>query len=99
MQVQQEWMTFFVGDEEHPFFRLGTFDFIVLDDELLLKNLDGVKLLRGFGFSKHDFSKVSFSKNSKEVEMIEPDSLFLLRLLLNFRRLGNELLLLLLLLL
>jgi hypothetical protein len=42
VQVQQEWVAFLVGNQENTLFRLGALNFIVLNDELLLQNLNGI---------------------------------------------------------
>lgn len=42
MQIQQEWMTLLVRNQEHPLFGSRTLDFVILNDELLLQNFDGV---------------------------------------------------------
>lgn len=74
MQVQQERMSFLVSNEKHALFRPCAFHLVVLDDELLLQNLDGVKLLRSFGLREHDFSKVSLAENCQEVKVIKTNS-------------------------
>ncbi len=50
---------------------MSPLDFIVIDDELLLQNLDRVQTVRSFLFSQHDLAEVSFPKDCEEVEVIE----------------------------
>ena len=64
-------MAFFVGNQEHSLLRACTLNFIVLDDELLLKHLDGVQAIGPLLLCQHDFTKVTLSKDRKEVEVIE----------------------------
>jgi hypothetical protein len=84
-------MAFLVGEQEYPFFRLGALNFVVFNDKLLFQDFDGVQFLGCLCFSKHHLSEISFTKNSKEIEVIEPNSLLtrLRRLLL--RRLNGRL--------
>lgn len=70
VQVEKEWVTFLVCDQENSLLGLGTLHFIVLDNELLLQHLDGIQLAGALCFSQHDLSEITFSKNSKEVEVI-----------------------------
>ena len=75
MQVGQEGMTFPVGNQEHSLLRSNTFHFIVLNDKLFLENLDGEQSPRTLRFCEHDLTKIALTQNSKEVEVIEADSL------------------------
>ena len=75
-------MTFFVRNEEDPLLGLGALDFVVLNDEFFLQDLDGVKLLRCLGLGEHDFAEITFTEHSKEVEVLKSNpSTWLLRLL------------------
>lgn len=71
VQTKQEGMSLLVSDQENSLFRASALDFIVLDNELFLQDLDGVQLLRALGLSKHDLSEVTLSKNSEEVEVVQ----------------------------
>ncbi|KAI6769226.1 hypothetical protein HG531_010330 [Fusarium graminearum] len=75
MQVGQEWVSAPVGNQEHTLLRTDTLDFIILDDELLLENLDGIELSRALGFGQHNFTEVTLAQHSQEVEMIKSDTL------------------------
>lgn len=75
MQVGQEWVSASVGNQEYTLLRAYTFDFVVLDNELLLEHLDSVELSRSLCFSKHDLAEVTLTEHSKEVEMIEANTL------------------------
>ena len=74
VQVEKEGMTFLVCNQEHTLFGLGALYFIILDDEFLLQNLDGIQLAGALGFSQHDLSEVTLSENSKEVEVIQSNA-------------------------
>lgn len=67
-------MSFLVGDQKHTLFGFGRLDFIILNDELLLKDLDGVKLLGALGFCQHYLAKVTFAQDGQEVEMVQSNS-------------------------
>lgn len=71
VEVQQKGVPLLVGNQEHPLLRTRALHFVILDNELLLQNLDGVQLLGSLGFSQHDLSKVSFTQHSKKVEMVQ----------------------------
>jgi hypothetical protein len=72
MQAEQEGMSLLVRNQENSLLRARTLNLVILNDKLLLQHFDGVQLLRALGFCKHDLSKVTLSKNSKEVEVVEP---------------------------
>lgn len=86
MQVQQEWVPLLVSNQKHALLRFGTLNFVVLDNELLLQNLDSIKLACAFCLGQHDLSEVTFSKNSKEVKVIQSNSDLLLVLWFLFDR-------------
>lgn len=67
-------MAFFVGDKEYPLLGTSAFDFIILDNELLLEHFDGVQFLRCLRFSKHNFAKIALSEHGQEVEVIEANT-------------------------
>lgn len=71
MQVQQKGMPLLVRNQEHSLLRTRALHFVVLDNELLFENLDGVQLLGGLGFSQHDLAKVTLAQHSKEVEVVQ----------------------------
>jgi hypothetical protein len=75
MQVGQEWVPASVGNQEYTLLRADTLDFVVLDNELLLEHLDSVELSRSLCFSKHNLTEVTLTEHSKEVEMIEANTL------------------------
>ena len=45
---------------QNPFLHHGTVDIIILDDDVLLQNLDRVKLVRSLSFSQHDLGDIVF---------------------------------------
>lgn len=63
-----------IGNDIHISFRPCAFNFIIFNDELLLQHFDGVELLRSFCLGKHDFTKISFTEDCQEIEMIKSDS-------------------------
>ena len=67
-------MALLVRDKEHALLRPGAFDFIILDDELLLQHLDRVELLRRFRLCQHDLTEVTLAKHGQEVEVSETDT-------------------------
>jgi|SRR5690242_11178 len=71
MKVEQEGVPLFVGNQEHPLLRACAFNFVILDDELLLQHLNGVQLLRALGLCQHNLTKVTLSKDRKEIEVIQ----------------------------
>lgn len=75
MQVQQEWMSLLIRNQEDPLFRARAFDLVILDDELLLQDFDGVELLGTLSLSQHDLSEVALSENCQKVEMVQSYSL------------------------
>jgi len=46
-------------------------DLVVLDDEFLFEDLDGVEGSRSLLFCQHDLAKVSFSENRKEIKVFQ----------------------------
>ena len=67
-------MALFVGDEEDALFRSRAFDFVILDDELLLQHFDGVELFRRLRLRQHDLSEITFTKHGEKVEVSETDA-------------------------
>ena len=70
MEIQQEGVSLFVGDQENSLLGFGTLDLVVFNDEFLFQNLDGIQFLGGLRFCKHDFAKVTLTKYSEEIEML-----------------------------
>jgi len=70
-------------------------DFVILDDELLLQHLDRVQLSRRLLLGKHDFSEITLTEDSKEIEIVQTNLAFADRLLRSLsdlqRRLGISL--------
>ena len=60
MQSNQEWMTLLVGSLEDTLLRARACYFIVLDDELFLKDFDGVETLGQLVLGEHDLLSVSY---------------------------------------
>ena len=58
---------------QHSFLYHGAFHIIVLDDDVLLQNFDGVQFVSAFPLSQHDLPKGSLSKNHQEIEIIRCD--------------------------
>ena len=75
MEVRQEWVPLAVGDKEDTLLGPDAFYFIVLNNELLLKNLDGVEFPTSLRLGKHDLAKVTLAKHGQEVEVVETDLL------------------------
>jgi hypothetical protein len=71
------------------------FHFIVVDNELLLQHLDRIQAVCLLLFRQHDFTEISFSENSKEIKVIQPDLSFAHGLRLSVLMVLNDLLLLL----
>ncbi len=67
-------MAFPIRNKEHSLLGSNAFDFIVLDDEFLLENLNSIKTPGLLGFSQHDFTEVTLTKDSKEIEMVQPNT-------------------------
>ena len=42
------------GEREHPLLDHGALDVVVLDDDVLLEDLDGVQLVRALPLGQHD---------------------------------------------
>lgn len=61
------------GGQEHPLFGSRAFHLIVVDNEFLLQNLDGIQAVCLLLFRQHYFTEVSFSEYRKEVKVIQPD--------------------------
>ena len=74
VQIEEERMALFVGDKEHPLFGTSAFDFVILDDELLLEHFDGVQFLRCLRFSEHHFTEIALSEYGEEIEMIKTNA-------------------------
>jgi hypothetical protein len=74
VEIEQERVAFLVRDEEHPLLGPYALYLVIFYDEFLLENFDRVQLLCGLGLGQHDLAKVTFSENSKEVEVIEPNA-------------------------
>ena len=75
VKVEQEGVPLLVRDQENSLLRTRALHFVVLDDELLLQNLDGVQLLGTLRLSQHDLSEVTLTQNGKEVEVVQSYSL------------------------
>ena len=67
-------MAFLVGNQEYSLLRLRALHLIVLNDELFLKDFDGVKLLRSLCFCQHNLTKITFPEHSKEIEVLKPNA-------------------------
>ena len=48
----------------------GAFDVIVLNDDILFKNLDGKDFLSILFLCQHDFAKGAFAENLEEAEVL-----------------------------
>lgn len=46
------------------------FDFVIIDDEFLLQDLDSVELIRLLLLGEHDLPEIPFAQHAKEVEVI-----------------------------
>jgi hypothetical protein len=75
VQTEQKGVSLLIGNQEHSLLGPRALHLIVLNDEFLFQHFDGIQLFRALGLSKHDLSEVTLSEHSKEVEMIEPNSL------------------------
>lgn len=71
VQIEQERVSLLVCNQEHSLLGACALDFIVLNNELLLQDLDGVQLLCALGLGKHDLTEVTLSKDCKEVEVVQ----------------------------
>lgn len=71
MQAEKEGVARAVGDDKNISFRLCALDFVILDDEFLLQNFDGIELLSRFCLCKHNLSEVAFTQNSQKIEVVE----------------------------
>lgn len=74
MQVGEERVALLVRNEEDPLLGACALDFVVLDDELLLEHLDGVKLFPLLGLCQHNLTEVTLAQHSQEVEVIETNA-------------------------
>lgn len=74
-------MAFLVRNQKDSLLGPCALDLVVLDDELLLEHLDGVKLFSGLGLCQHDLTEVALTQHSKEVEVVEANLLRALMLL------------------
>lgn len=68
-------MTFSVGNQEDSLLRPDTLNLIVLNDELLLENFDGIEFASFLRLGQHDLTEVTLAKNSQEVEVVQSDAL------------------------
>jgi len=75
VKVGQEGMTLPVRNKEDPLFGPHALNFVILDDELLLENLNGIKSPRPLGFGKHDLSEITLAQHSQEIEVVETNAL------------------------
>lgn len=66
-------MSLLVRNKKHAFLRSRAFYFVVLDDEFLFQDFNGIELFRALCFSQHDLSEVTLSKHSEEIEVIQAD--------------------------
>lgn len=80
MQIRQERMPLLVSNNKDALLRANALDFVILNNKLLLEHLDGVQFPRPLRLRQHDFTKVSFAQDGKEVEVVEADSLASTRL-------------------
>ena len=46
-------------------------NFIIINDKFLFQDFDSIQIVCHLFFSKHDFTKVTLSENSKEIEIIQ----------------------------
>ena len=46
------------GEREHPLLDHGALDVVVLDDDVLLEDLDGVQLVRALPLGQHDLQRM-----------------------------------------
>ena len=82
MKIEEEGMSFFISNQEDSFLSLRAFDLVILDDELFLQDLNSIELFGSLCLCKHDFTEVTFTKDSKKVEVLQANaSLLLLDLL------------------
>ena len=49
----------------------GPLDFVIVDDELLLKHLDGIQAATLLLFCQHDLTKVALTEHGQKVEVIQ----------------------------
>lgn len=75
VKVCQEGMSFPVGNQEDALLGPNTFNFVVLNDKLLLQDLDSKQPSRTLRLCKHDLSKVTLAQHRKEVEVVQTNSL------------------------
>ena len=74
VQVGQERMPFSVGNQEDTLLRSHALHFVILNDELLLENLDSIQLSCTLCLCKHNLTKVTLTKYSQEIEMVQTNS-------------------------
>ena len=74
MQVEEKGVALLIGNQENTLLRFRALDFIVFNNKFFFEHLDSIKFLGGLCLGEHDFPEISFSKDSKEVKMIEADS-------------------------
>lgn len=74
VEVEQEWVTFLVGDEEDTLLRPCAFNLVVLNDKLFLEYFDGIQVLGLLGLRKHDLTEVTLTEHSQEVEIIQTNA-------------------------
>lgn len=60
-------------NELRALFRHIPFNFIVLDDELLLQNLDSPQLLRLLLLGEHDLSEITLTQHGQKVKVVQTD--------------------------
>ena len=75
MKGCQEGVSFPVCDQEDSLFRPYAFNLVILNNELLLKNLDGVETPAPLRFGQHDLSEVALAEDSQEIEVIKTNPL------------------------
>ena len=74
MQIEQEWMSLPVRNQENSLLRACTLNLVIFNNELLLQDLDSIKLPGSLGFCQHDLTEVTLSKNSEEIEVVETNA-------------------------
>lgn len=66
----------FAGLSENSLLHHRAFNVVVLNNDVLFKNFDCVKLVGAFAFRQHYFSKRALSKNHQKIEVRRPNHIF-----------------------
>ena len=68
----------FLRQSKNPLLDHGTVDVVVLDDDVLLEDLDGVQLIRPLPLRQHHLAEGALAQDHQVVEVLGPDDVLAL---------------------